>query len=184
MSKADFEKFVERQKQEEKELAAFDPEQEIKDWLEYLDNLYSDISMYMASYIEAESAVIDYRDIELNEEFSGPYKVRQMSLKIGNSTVAFKPLGTMLIGAKGRVDVQGPHGIARLVLIAKKVASASQLFRVTVSTLDAPKAPEPPQEDVKKIEWVWKIASPAPNMHFIELTQDTFFDMILSVADV
>jgi hypothetical protein len=63
------------------------------------------------------------------------------------------------------------------------VTSARQLIQVRVTRVgDAPPAP-PSVEAVKAIEWVWKISTPPPEMKFIELTQDAFFDMIISVAN-
>jgi hypothetical protein len=40
-----------------------------------------------------------------------------MILKIGRQEIVMTPIGTLLIGAKGRVDVVGPAGRARLVLV-------------------------------------------------------------------
>ena len=181
MPRPDFDHFVQRKQEEEKERAAFDPKRQLAEWLQYLDALYDEVRGFLASYIDTGAARLDSSSIQLNEEFSGPYEARQMFLHIGTSTVVFKPIGTMLIGSKGRVDVQGPRGSARLGLINKKVTHASQLIRVRISLPDDPQpAPEPSPE---KIEWAWKIITPAPEMKFIELTEDSFFDVILSVAD-
>ena len=94
-----------------------------------------------------------------------------MILKIGPARVTFKPIGTMLIGTKGRVDVEGPLGKERLSLINKRVTTARQLVPVR-ETSDSP-----------PIEWVWKFITPPPEMKVIELTQEAFFDMILRVAN-
>ena len=87
----------------------------------------------------------------------------------------------MLIGSKGRVDVQGPRGSARLGLINKKVTHARQLIHVRISLPGDP--PPAPESSPEKIDWAWKIITPAPEMKFIELTEDSFFDMVLGVAD-
>jgi hypothetical protein len=106
-----------------------------------------------------------------------------MILKIGSATVTFTPIGTMLIGTKGRVDVQGPLGNARLSLVNKRVTSARQLVQVTVRRPgDPPPAPASP-EAIRQIEWAWKVITPPPEIKFIELTDETFFDMILAVAN-
>lgn len=184
MSKADFDKFVQRQKAESKDAGSFDPKQQLQEWRDYLSLLYKQIEGYMASYVASGGAKISLREIELNEEFSGPYAVQQMLLEIGHSSITFKPIGTMLIGSKGRVDVHGPRGIARLGLVNKKATRASDLIRVTVSVVGVQQQPPTPKSAHEKIEWTWKLLESPPNMRFVDLTQDVFFDMILSIADV
>jgi hypothetical protein len=183
MSKSEFDAFVKRQQAEEQKGPAFDPKQQLNEWLNHLDALYKQITVYLQAYVESKAARIEYNDIQLNEEFVGPYAARELFLHIGRSTVIFTPIGTMLIGMKGRVDVRGPSGRATLYLINKQVTTARSLIRVTVTRVGDP-APSPPlAEAIKKIEWVWKIGTPPPDVKFIELTQEAFFGMVLEVAN-
>ena len=111
MTKSEFDAFVQKQQAEADKVAGFDPKQQLQEWLDYIDLLYKKINDYMAKYIAANTASITYNDMTLTEDFSGSYSIRRMLLKIGRSTVTFTPIGTMLIGSKGRVDVQGPRGV-------------------------------------------------------------------------
>jgi hypothetical protein len=188
MSRSDFDEFVRRQQsgsnQDAAPEAAFDAAVQLEEWRSYLDTLYKQITEFVAPYIENGSAHVEYRPIELIEDFSGPYHVREMLLKIGRSVIVFTPIGTMLIGMKGRVDVKGPAGTARLALINKKITSGSQLIQVRVTFAgEAPSPPPPSREAIRNIEWSWKIISRPPEMKFTELTQEAFFDMVLSVAN-
>ena len=183
MGTPEFNIFVQRQQADQSEATSFDPNQRIQEWKSHLDALYSHIRNYMAPYVAKKTAEINLVDIELNEESIGPYNVQQMLLKIGRSTIFFKPAGTMIIGAVGRVDVVGPRGTVRLVVVDSDVTQSNQLIRVTVSEVDRPHLESTPKVDKKKIKWAWKIMSPPPHITFTELTQDTFFDLILSVAD-
>ncbi|MFT0891027.1 hypothetical protein [Pseudochelatococcus sp. G4_1912] len=182
MSRADFDRFVTRQQAEEKAAKAFDPAQELVEWRHYLQLLFESVAEYMKSYISQGTAKIDYRDVELNEEFSGPYTVQEMLLKIGASTVVFKPVGTMLIGAKGRVDVQGPRGSARIALVNKALEHPRQLIKVTTHIAGEQPSEIAPMPEVN-IEWAWKLITPAPDIRFITLNQDVFFDMVLAIVD-
>ena len=183
MSKSDFDAFVKRQQAKQQDEEAFDPKQQLEQWLGYLDALYKQIEKFLELYIQNGSAQIAYAEVQLNEDFIGNYTARKMLLKIGRSTITFTPIGTMLIGTKGRVDVQGPLGSARLSLVNKQVTSARQLVQVTV-TLPGQARPAPPSpQAINNIEWAWKIITPPPEIKFIDLTQEAFFDMILSVAD-
>lgn len=183
MSKSDFDAFVQQQQHDAEKVAGFDPKQQLQEWYDYLDLLYKKIAGFMKQYINTNTASISYSDITLTEDFSGSYSIRRMLLKIGRSTITFTPIGTMLIGSKGRVDVQGPHGGARLILINKKASHPRQLISVRVSRPGDPPPALPTVEDVKNIEWEWKIITPPPEMGFIELTEEAFFDMVLTVAN-
>jgi hypothetical protein len=183
-SKTEFDRFVERQQAQSEDATSVDPKQQLQEWRDYLNVLYDKIKEYMCSYINNGAANITLENIILNEEFSGPYTVQQMRPKIGRSSITFKPIGTMLIGSKGRVDVRGPRGSARLGLVNKHVMHASDLIRVTVSVVGAPQRPPPPKPENQKIEWAWKIITSPPQMSFTDLTRDVFFDLILSIADV
>jgi hypothetical protein len=183
MSKTEFDEFVQRQRAKNQEVNEFDSQKQLEEWIDYLNQLYDDISGFMRGYICNGDAEIKFRDINLNEDFIGDYTAKELILIIGRSTIIFKPIATMLIGSKGRVDVQGPRGQVRLSLINKKVSSARQLIRVTVTLPGEPVPASPLIEDVNKIEWAWKIVTPAPEIRFIDLTEEAFFDMILSVAD-
>jgi len=183
MSKLAFDEFVKSQQNDEREAVGPNSAQQLKEWLLYLDNLYSKITSYVQSYINEATAQIYYSNIELNEEFFGAYQARKMTLKIGRSSVAFNPVGTGLFGMRGRVDVLGPSGKASLFLVNKRTTNARSLIQVTISR---PGDPPPQPESNKKrepIQWVWKIGTPPPDMNFVELTQETFFEMILEVAN-
>jgi len=187
MTNSDFDDFVKRQQSEQQKEttldSTFDPKQQLEQWLGYLDALYRQITAYLQTYVESGAAQIEYRNITLNEDFIGDYTAREMLLKFGRSSVTFEPIGTMLIGTKGRVDVRGPIGSARLHLINKLVTNGRQLVRVTIMRPGDPPPAPPLPEALKQIEWVWKISTPPPEMNFVELTQDVFFNMILSVAN-
>jgi hypothetical protein len=185
MANADFDAFVKRQQAAKTATAKVDWGKERDQWLGYLDNLYERIRSYMESYISEEAAQIAFRDITLIEDNIGAYIARQMVLTIGLQQVVFTPIGTLLIGTKGRVDVSGPAGKTRLTLIQDKVTHARQLIQVTIHEVGGGRAPPPlPAPPLPElINWVWKIVSPPPEMKFTELTQQTFFDMILEVVN-
>ncbi len=184
MATSEFDDFIRRQQAKRQQSAQLDVVRELDEWRKHLSTLYETVEAYMAAYIQNGAATIKYRPIELNEEFSGPYEVNQMTLTIEPSVIQFKPIGTMLIGSKGRVDVQGPQGDARLVLMNRKVSEARDLIQIRVSVNGAPPAPVSPKTDIDEpVEWAWKLATRPPDMRFIDLDEPTFFNMILMVAD-
>lgn len=178
MSKTDFDKFIKRQQAKKLAEHPVDWDQQREEWLRYLNQLYKDIEEFMKTYISNGDASCVYQNITLNEECIGSYVARQMVLHIGLQQVTFTPIGTLLIGTKGRVDVSGPAGKARLSLNNKKVSNASQLIRVTVEPTSTTKKTDP-----DPIDWVWKIISPPPQIILTDLTEETFFEMILEVVN-
>ena len=183
MNRKEFDRFVQHKQEEQAAAASFDDRKQLAEWYEYVDQLYEAVTVYVQRYINTGSIRIEYKIIQINEEFSGPYEMRSMLLHIGASVVVFEPIGTMLIGSKGRVDVRGPRGTARLSLINKKFEDARQMIQVRVSPPGQPASAAEPPPKLEEIEWVWKIMAPAPLLKFIPLTEDTFFDIILGVAD-
>jgi hypothetical protein len=103
----DFDDFVKRQQPTAAETKPIDWAKQRDEWLQHLRQLYDQIETFLAEYLESGEIKRDYRDITLNEENIGSYKARQMVLNIGRQEITLTPIGTLLIGAKGRVDVVG-----------------------------------------------------------------------------
>jgi len=181
MAKTDFDEFVKRQQRLPSNEGQIDWAGRRDEWLRSLDDLYAQIESFLEAYLASGQMRREFRQIQLNEESIGSYTAKEMVLKIGRQEVTFTPIGTVLFGMKGRVDVLGPAGGARLFLVNKKATSARSLVRVTVSIPGT--TPPPVRERTEPIEWVWKIGSPPPEMKFIDLTQQAFFEMILQVAN-
>ncbi|CAH0341803.1 hypothetical protein [Rhizobium sp. CECT 9324] len=176
---AEFDEFVLRQQSTEIEAASVDWCQERDQWLDYLNVLYTAVEAFLKPYIDGGTIAISYKDVLLNEENIGEYTARQMVLQIGKQHVVFTPIGTLLIGTKGRVDVEGAAGKARLIL-ADRDAQRPQI-KVTVKR-DGDN-PRPVTEPPTDIDWTWKIATMPPQVSYIDLTQDSLFELVMEVAN-
>lgn len=177
---SDFGAFVKRQQTASAEVEQVDWAKEREDWLGRLDELYRQIESFLAEYIKAGEVKLSYRDIELNEENIGSYSARQMTLKIGRQEITMTPVGTLLIGAKGRVEVVGPAGRTRLLLVDSDASGPR--IKATVSIGGKP---EPPNVEAapKEIKWAWKISTSPPTLQYIELTQESLFQALMEVAN-
>jgi hypothetical protein len=181
MNNKTFDEFVRGQQENEAEAASVDWEKERDEWLAYLDRLYSMVESFLVKYVSSGQIRYEYRPVELNEENIGSYSAKQMVLRIGRQEVDLVPIGTLLIGSKGRVDVRGPAGRAQILLVDSKVSDPRSLIHVTVSV--GGKLPSPPSKRSQEIVWEWKIVTRPPERRFVEITQQTFFDLILEVAN-
>ena len=151
-----------------------------EEWLSYLKSLYDKIDFFLTDYINSGEIRRDYREIELNEEKIGSYTARQMIVKIGRREIMLTPVGTLLIGSKGRVDVVGPAGRTRLILVDSEASTPRIKVSVNIGGKPQPPVPEPPR---KKIQWAWKIVTSPPTIRYIELTQESFFRALMEVAN-
>jgi hypothetical protein len=103
-----------------------------------------------------------------------------MIVQIGRRQITMTPVGTLLVGAKGRVDVVGPAGRTRFVLVSSE--ASSPVIKVTVSIGGKPDSLAP-EVTPKEIKWAWKIATSPPTISYIELTQESLFQVLMEVVN-
>jgi len=181
MEVTEFDEFVKRQQEAAAGVASVDWDRERKEWLDYLDKLYRKIESLLDKYVSSGQIQLGYRQVELNEENIGSYAAKQMVLRIGPKNVVLEPIGTLLIGSKGRVDIIGPAGKAQLLLVDSKASEPASLIHVTVGR--AGNLPSGPTKSLRVIKWEWRIVTRPPERRFIEITQQTLFQLIMEVAN-
>ncbi len=188
----DFDTFVKRQQPPLNEQEPVDWTRQRDEWLNHLRELYAQIESFLAKYIEIKEIKRSYLDIALNEQNIGSYKAPQMILKIGRQEITLTPVGTLLLGAKGRVDVEGPAGRTRFLLVNGKATGPT--IKVTVTELPRRTVkgsisnygkPEPAAVSTapEEIKWAWKIATSPPSVQYIDLTPESFFQALMEVAN-
>ena len=144
--------------------------QERDDWIRHLDEFYQLAEGFLRKYIDEGKVHITRTPKQINEEYIGSYEVTSLEVRIGAVKVRFDPIGTNLIGAKGRVDMHGPHGTVKFVLVPK--TASARMIRVIVQ-----------EKPVEVEEWVWKISTQPPNIKCIELEEESFLSTIMEVAN-
>ncbi|MHB8384630.1 MAG: hypothetical protein ACYDC3_20100 [Candidatus Binataceae bacterium] len=176
----DFDAFVKRQQPTAAEAKPIDWSKHRDEWLQHLNELYEQIESFLAEYFKTGHIKREYPDITLTEEDIGSYKARQMVLNIGRQEITLTPIGTRLIGAKGRVDVAGPAGKTRFVLVNSKLSKP--MIKVTVRVAGQPEPPAP-EAKTEEIKWAWKITTSPPTIRYIELTRDSLFQALMEVTN-
>lgn len=73
-------------------------------WLAELTNLMSDIKTWLSN-AGIPSDLFESRKESIHEETLGRYSATGLRVRIGTALVTFRPIGSILIGAYGRVDV-------------------------------------------------------------------------------
>jgi hypothetical protein len=120
----------------------------------------------------------------LSEENIGSYLAKRMDIRIGRQSVSLEPIGTLLIGCKGRVDALGSAGRVPLFLVNARAKSAADLIKVTVtvSTRGKVHPPPPPLPSDQPISWAWKIVTGTPRK-FADLDKDSFTRLLMEVTN-
>src|ERR1019366_6587218 len=181
MDVKEFDEFVKREREAAAGTASVDWDRQRREWLDYLDKLYKKVESLLDKYLSSGQIQSERRPVKLNEEHIGSYVADQLILKIGPKSVVLEPIGTLLIGSKGRVDVIGPAGNAQLLLLDSKAPGPASLIHVTVGV--GKKPPAPPPKPLREIHWEWKIVTRPPERRFIEITQQNLFQLIMEVAN-
>ena len=106
MGKKDFDEYL-RKRRQEPEQPDIDWTKERDEWLAYLDQLHEMIEHFLKEYIESGDISIEKVKKLINEEPIGEYEASSMTLEVRGNQVTLDPIGTNVIGAKGRVDMKG-----------------------------------------------------------------------------
>jgi|SRR5580704_12515752 hypothetical protein len=176
----DFDAFVKRQQPTAAEPKPIDWEKRRDEWLQHLEELYEQVESFLDEYLKSGNIKREYRETMLNEEYIGTYKAREMVLKIGRQEITLTPIGTLIIGARGRVDVVGPAGKTRFVLVNSELSKPS--ITVTFRFAGEPNPPAP-EAIAKEIKWAWKIPTSPPTIRYTELTRDSLFEVLMEVTN-
>lgn len=173
-----FDEFVARQASRLQQ-AEIDWNKNREDWLNHLSEFYTLTSGFIDAYLTNGQIQIAYGRKRIVEEYIGEYEAKTATITIGKSQILFDPIGTNLIGAKGRIDMIGPNGKVKFVLVDGDASAPRISVRVSILGEEAPSKIEKPKE----VKWTWKIGTPPPNIKYIELTQESFFDSLMEVAN-
>jgi len=153
--------------------------QQLAEWKECLNEFYSSVKGYLNPYLESKKVALDESEITLHEEFIGSYNVTQLAIQLGKNKIQLQPIGTNLIAAKGRVDMIGPRGQIKFVLVPKDSSGP----KISVRVWNQGEEPSPEEKTEPVTKWAWKIATPPPRISYIELTPESFQNALMEVVN-
>ncbi len=178
MTKEEFDIFIKKQAQKVQQ-ATVDWNEQLEEWKAYLDRFYERVESLLRPYLDDKSVDLSYSKKTLVEEFIGEYEVRAALISFGGNKIRLDPIGTNLIAAKGRVDMVGPGGTVRFVLVDAKASAPTVSVRISISGEDLPPGPEIPEP----VAWEWKIATKPPRIGYLPMAQEEFFQALTEVAN-
>lgn len=77
----------------------------IAEWQQSVLNLYNQIRDWLADYEKAEELSFAFEAIDIREESLGVYEIQTMKIHAGPMIVQVQPVGRVIIGGFGRVDM-------------------------------------------------------------------------------
>lgn len=156
--------------------------EEVKEkWLKEIDNFYTQVQSWLKEYETKNLLKIDFEEVTKLEEHIGEYKARKMRINISNESVFFDPVGALIIGARGRIDMIGKCGRIKLLLVGKN--SSSPRIIVNMHMENKLQDSKNDADTKEELEVCWKIATPPPGIKYIELNADSFSDALLEVIN-
>jgi len=149
-----------------------------RQWLKKIELLYATVQELLAGYIETGAVQTSTSRVELREDVLGSYTAPSLNIDLGNSSVRFVPVGTILLGSPGRVDLMGLHGAVRFVL-ASPDADRPMLVGSTASEGARPDREAKP---IDLAAYVWKVSTSPPRIRYTALDAESLQSAIMDVA--
>lgn len=101
---ADYFDFLSHEKEKEEQQQV--KWQEVKnEWVQTLEAFMNDIRKWLSKQEEDGVVQIKREEIEIREDHLGSYQAPQLRIFIGTSEVKIQPIGRLIIGAIGRIDI-------------------------------------------------------------------------------
>lgn len=177
MAEQEFIEFVKRKAAQDQTEAgqAIDWDKRKTDWLNELDALYTKMKRYLKPFDEIQ---IECSSIQICEDYLGTYDVDKLTFKIGPDKIIAKPIGTLLIGAWGRVDLSGPRKTLKIVLLEEPEVVITTSVRYSEGTEESSRPVTRDEVD----EGGWYIETPPPESVVVAFNKDSFREAIMEVS--
>jgi hypothetical protein len=85
-------------------------------WQQRVSQLFDEIDGWLKPLIESNTVTFSKKNVSLTEEALGNYEIESCTIGLQQQKLTFKPLGSVIIGGFGRIDVDGPNGSVMLIL--------------------------------------------------------------------
>lgn len=181
----DFKRFVEQanNKAMEKDKATqFDPAALIAKFQKRIKEFYSAIdNEWLQTYIADGSIKTEMQEINISEERLGTYPVLMKKLFIGNITLKFVPVGTILIGTPGRIDLEYKGRTIMFVLVDEAATSASDFIYTEVKINGKVVKRSGPRKKFTG-NLIWKFTERGVRVRYHDIDANSFQNLILGLV--
>lgn len=92
--------------------------QRLKKWLAVLDGFYGEVRSWLDEARQEKLIKVTAGEVTITEEALGTYRAPSLTLAVEKKTVKLKPIGSVIIGADGRVDMESSSGTYLFLYLA------------------------------------------------------------------
>ena len=157
--------FLEQKKhKQEKREKTTDWQQEKSKWIQAVQSLYVQVEKWLSAYKAKGLLDVQFRETQLTEDYLGTYSIQQMIISVSGEQVKLTPVGTLILGAYGRIDIAGDRSNATLLLVRKKTTTDE-------STGGIP--------SLNQLTWKWAVKT--PHLQMLPLSEAVFSDILMAV---
>jgi hypothetical protein len=100
-------------------------------WQDRVVSLIDEIGNWLDVLITANVIKLTRPYVSISEEKLGTYDIQSGLVQLGKEKLIFRPVGTMIQGGVGRIDVEGSSGKAMLILRHSNEKVPSDDFRTS-----------------------------------------------------
>ncbi len=141
-------------------------------WLDQLSLLYRQIEQWLK---DIENINIQRQQVRISEEYIGRYEADRLLIYAGDNLITFTPRGTLIMAARGRIDVHSSNNTRAMIILEKKGERPELIDTINFE-------PPPPKPDYEIIEYEWLIAG-EKGKDLIVLNENAFTDFIADLLE-
>lgn len=154
-----------------------------KEWLSYLNALYSQIENCLKEFEQRGKIKIFKEPFEIIEENIGSYTADKMIIAFADEKIVLKPVGTNVIGAKGRVDMSGKYGSVKIVLVDSRMRGIRDQGQVASVDQDTFQKTKTDTMHSEPVQWEWRFVSAPPASIYQPVNEETIYSVIMELSN-
>lgn len=174
------EEFLRKKKRKDDQLKqAVDWEKRKTWWVSKINDLYKEVQEWLAPLVP-EVLRIELGTMPVYEERLGSYEAPYININVDFEVVKLNPIGTIIIGAFGRIDLIGEEGSVKILLEQRGHRPQIRVYIGQAEIARFDKQPKPPDYDHMETEWIVPTEKGRPKKYHI-LTREVFYDALKRV---
>lgn len=171
----EFKNFVENENKK-KYASQFNPNERIQKYKEFVDIFYQRVEQeWLFPFINKKEIDVVSLERPIAEQHLGQYNVKEKVIIIGGRNLHLRPVGTMIPGSCGRIDLIYEARSEMFVLVEAEIKTPKQMLECMYSNgcngLNINK------------DMVWKYVSKFPRLRYESVTSDVFQKILLDIIN-
>lgn len=151
----------------------FDPEERIFRFQPLVSNFFDVMEKdWFGDCVAQGLMTIEREKISISEDALGLYNTEKCKLTMGSEKIEFVPIGTILLGTDGRIDLKYRRNEVMFVHVGEKVKRASDLMAVLKKIM--------PNKDLG--QKVWKYTPKVTRSHYVTADSQSVRSLIMDLV--